>query len=83
MDVKKLYVHSTKNRSAIEISKKCGCFHCCNIFDAKKVKEYTEEMDGSETGICPLCSVDTLIPDSSVPTLTVEILNLMCDEYVS
>ncbi len=83
MDVKKLYVHSTKNRRYVEISSKCGCFTCCNIFEAKKVKRYSEELDGNHTAICPLCNSDTLLPSNSVPNLTVAMLGLMYDEYIA
>ena len=83
VDIKELYVFSSKNKKAIENSKKCGCFTCCNLIEARKVKEYTEELDANMTGICPMCNTDTLIPDSKAPNITVEILNRMYDEFVS
>ena len=83
MNLQDLHTKSVKNKKEILNSNKCGCFNCCNIFEAKKVKSFSEEMDGNSTGICPTCGEDTLIPDSSYKGITVELLNRMYEEFLS
>lgn len=49
------------NKSVLENSKTVGCYCCCKIFDAKEVKNFT---DNGQTGVCPFCLGDCLIGDS-------------------
>ena len=83
MNLQEIHAKSVKNKVAILNSSKCGCFNCCDIFEAKRVTKYNEEMDGNYTGICPKCGSDTVIPDSSYKPITVEILNRLYDEFIA
>lgn len=49
-----------KNKSLLSISRNAGCYHCCKIFKADEVKEFTDE---GETALCPICKVDAIIFD--------------------
>lgn len=52
---------SMKNKKEIEQSQNCGCYHCAEIFPASSVIEWTDQ---KQTGICPNCKVDSVVPDS-------------------
>lgn len=60
------------NRSSVNISKMCGCYHCLKLFKSKKVVEYTR----SGTAMCPHCGVDSVLSDAQV-TLTKDLLRAM------
>lgn len=83
MNLQDIHTKSVKNKTHILNSKKCGCFNCCNIFESNKVKKFTEEMDGSSTGVCPNCGEDTVLPDSTVKNITVELLNRLYEEFLA
>lgn len=56
------YLHLvTKNKEYISKSKYCACIYCQKHFDAKKVTRYTQYP--STSGLCPYCSIDTVVPD--------------------
>jgi len=57
-----LYYHkfSTANRGHISKSDKCACFFCLKIFDKSEVSDYLED----NTALCPICGVDSVLPDS-------------------
>ena len=63
---------SLNNSSHVAKSKKCGCYYCCGIFDAKEVKSFIDE---GETALCPVCGVDAVIPGSIIENLTSELLS--------
>lgn len=63
---------SFKNRDMVDKSSKCGCYACCQIYDAKYVWEY---VDDGETALCPICYIDSVLPDASGVKLNNTILN--------
>ena len=70
--------HSLKNHAEIEMSEKCGCFSCVEIFDASEVQSWA---DNAETAVCPYCGVDAVIGDASGVQLSEELLNQMYEKY--
>lgn len=48
-----------KNRSIIETEANCWCYHCVKSISRDQIREWT---DSGETAICPLCSVDSILP---------------------
>lgn len=54
------------NRDAIEKSANCGCFECLTIFPAK-LSTFMKERNEYETGWCPICGLDAIIGDYSLP----------------
>jgi hypothetical protein len=54
---------SMKNKASIASSKKAGCYHCLNIFDAVEIKTYT---DKNQTAICPKCGIDSILGDADI-----------------
>lgn len=57
----KLHVYCSHNKELIITSKVCHCFYCKQKFDSSEVVEY---IDNGQTGLCPKCGVDTILPDS-------------------
>ena len=58
--------HSIFNMEEILQSKQCGCFYCLEIFNPGEVTEWTdEEHSMSKTALCPKCSIDSVLGDSS------------------
>ena len=66
--------HSAHHRNQIEQSHKCGCFSCCEIFDASEVVDF---IDNGETALCPHCGIDSVIGDASGLEITPQFLKAM------
>ena len=49
----------TQNELSLKQSKRCTCCFCFRTFGVEKVEKYTSR----DSGICPFCSVDILLPD--------------------
>lgn len=54
---------------------KCGCFYYLNIFSPQEIVDWVEDMEG--TTICPYCSIDSIIGESSGYPITKEFLTEM------
>jgi hypothetical protein len=65
-----------RNREKVLAGKRAGCFYCLAIFDPQTIREW---LDGEQTARCPICGVDSVLPDS--PTLTDEFLKQMHEEW--
>ncbi len=68
--------HSKNNKTEIEKSEKCGCYHCKKIFKSSEVKEWVKDKSG-DTAKCPHCLIDSVIGDASGYLITEELLNKM------
>lgn len=72
------YRFSYNNKSSIEKSHICGCFHCCETFPAESVTEFI----GTEnTAFCPCCGIDSVIADADWKDLSPEFLDKMNLRY--
>lgn len=69
---------SFKNREMVEKSAKCGCYNCCKIYDAKLVWEY---VDDGETALCPMCYIDSVLPDTCGVKLDGEMLKKLQEKW--
>lgn len=79
IDVIALHEKSRFNREALAESSECGCFHCVRIFPPSEIRLWvrSDENDSLKTcAVCPYCSVDAILPRSTVP-LTFALLNAM------
>ena len=58
-----------RNREAIEKSNIVACFYCETLFQSTEITEYCLDLANENleeiTGICPSCSIDSLIGDAS------------------
>lgn len=58
---------SFKNKTALATQLECSCYHCCLVMPSNLVISWA---DKGETGICPKCGIDALLPGSySAPQL--------------
>lgn len=62
-------------------SKKCGCFHCQNIFEVNKIIDWVDEEDSrGKTALCPFCTIDSVLSDN-LPIDDTEFLKAMNNRY--
>jgi hypothetical protein len=66
--------HCKRNRRAIEQSKICGCFYCCETYAPSEISAWIEDdwNDGPPrepterwTARCARCDIDSVIGDAS------------------
>lgn len=50
-----------RNRDALLAAKWVGCFYCGVVFKPRQIREWVQDQE-KETGICPICGIDSLIP---------------------
>jgi hypothetical protein len=64
LDYASAHVFSGRHKDLIDKSQTCGCFFCFSIFPATDIKDWT---DFGRTAMCPVCWIDTVLPDAVVP----------------
>ncbi|MCF0113468.1 MAG: sel1 repeat family protein [Bacilli bacterium] len=72
--------HSKNNEIEILNSKRCGCFFCRGIYDARNVKDWSNDAGGA-SALCPECGVDAVIGDASGVPLDKPLLKQMNQFY--
>ncbi len=68
------HVHSRFHRSELESSDLCGCFCCLAIFPPEQIHAWLED---EGTALCPHCSIDSVIGDSSGFEVSQDLLSRM------
>lgn len=53
---------SIRNREALAQSSLAACYYCQSVFAPAEVSEFT---DGGETGLCPHCGIDAVLPGNA------------------
>lgn len=76
--LKDLHTKSIHNKEELSKVELCGCFYCCEIFEPKEIKEWT---DNGLTAICPCRGTDSIIPLDEEDTEGKEILEKMYGYY--
>jgi len=71
------HLHSLNNKNSITSDEKCGCFHCLETFSSKEIKEWIWEKDGNGTALCPFCTIDSVLGESSGFPINDEFLRAM------
>jgi len=66
---------SSNHKENILNDKICGCFYCLKIFKPSEIIEWIDS--NSDTAICPYCSVDAVIGESSGYPITERFLSEM------
>jgi Zn finger protein HypA/HybF involved in hydrogenase expression len=61
--------HSYENRTELEASTVCGCFHCHSLFAPAEIENW---VDAEQTAFCPHCGIDKVIGDKSGYPITKE-----------
>ena len=66
--------HSSLNRRELEASKSCGCFYCCETYEAAAISAWVEgdwsdgpppQAQGEWTARCVKCDIDSVLGDAS------------------
>lgn len=68
--------HSQNNRSELNASERCGCFHCGEQFGPRTIADWFKERP-EDTAICPSCDIDAVVGDASGYPITAEFLDAM------
>lgn len=66
-----------RNERSVKASRKCGCFYCCQVFDADRIYDWCDEDQPERTALCPYCGVDSVIGDVEGYSLTPDFLQAM------
>ncbi len=53
---------SIRNREALAQSTLAACYYCQSVFAPAEVSEFA---DGGETGLCPRCGIDAVLPGNA------------------
>lgn len=59
------------NRTLVEESEVCGCYHCLAVFSKHDITQWT---DDHRTALCPACSVDAVVPQTAGVVLDADTL---------
>lgn len=62
--IREAHRHSIHNRSEIEASEVCGCFHCCAVFPSREIRDWGDTYE-EDTAACPRCGIDSVIGSAS------------------
>jgi hypothetical protein len=73
-DYDQAHKHCFRNRDEIMASDLCGCFYCLAVFPPGAVEQWMTEKDGSQTALCPKCTVDSVIGSRAGYPITEEFL---------
>lgn len=73
-----IHAFCRENKELVTRSKMCGCFYCCKTFKASVKYVIKGKLD--DTAICPLCGIDSVLPDS-VSAINKPLLKAMSDRY--
>jgi len=64
IEIVKAPLLAMKNWDNIQKSKDVGCYKCVKIIPKEEIRDKTDE---GQTGLCPYCYCDTLVPDNVAP----------------
>jgi hypothetical protein len=53
---------SIRNREGLSQSSLAACYYCQSVFPVSDISEFT---DGDETGLCPRCGIDAVLPSNA------------------
>jgi hypothetical protein len=81
VDFDAIHTFSSQHRSLLELSKRAGCFYCCQIFAPSEITAWvdgpqvaTEKTSDGITALCPRCGIDAVLPSVSYYPLTEALL---------
>jgi hypothetical protein len=79
-DTLEAHKYSANNKRLLLKNMKCGCFFCLKIFSPTEITDWIED-DTDETALCPYCSIDAVIGESSGFPITKEFLEKMHEHW--
>ena len=79
------HLRSANNRPGLQKDNRCGCFCCLRIFDPAEIKNWIIDpqspIDNLGTAVCPYCSCDSVIGESSGFPVDEDFLDAMNARY--
>ena len=76
-DLEAIHTFSSQHRSLLVLSKRAGCFYCCQMFAPSEITDWvdgppvaTGETSDGVTALCPRCGIDAVLPSVSYYPLT-------------
>lgn len=75
--LKAAHKHCGRNRQAIRLSVRCGCFYCQETYPAHEVKQYVSPDDA----LCPKCGIDSVLGDAAGYDLSSDFLSAMYEYW--
>lgn len=82
-DIVRAHDRSKNHREQLARAARCGCFHCCTVFDVSEIEEWVDPAkDGSQRGttaLCPRCGIDSVLPLE--PGMNADFLQRMKDHW--
>ena len=79
-ELDRLHGFSARNRAWLGSSDRAACFHCLSEYPASAVAEW---VDDGQTALCPVCSIDSVLPGAVAPTDDPLLLQAMHDRWFS
>lgn len=67
------------HKPELELDKVCGCFYCMRIFTPREIRIWLKDSRG--TALCPYCSIDSVIGESSGFPITKTFLQEMHERW--
>lgn len=80
VDYIEAHKHCGNHRDKLKNDKICGCFYCLSIFSPEEIHQW---IDNQQTALCPYCSIDSVIGESSGYPITKEFLEKMRKHWFS
>lgn len=71
--------YSINHKPELEKDSICGCFYCLEIFKPDRIGSWLKDTRG--TAMCPFCSIDSVIGESSGYPVTTQFLSRMHDYW--
>lgn len=84
IDIKDRYLLNSQtayNKSLVDASRKCGCFHCGSTFEKEEIRDWMHEKDGEDTALCPYCRTDSVIVGTEDLPLSTSLLSKLYIEW--
>jgi hypothetical protein len=77
--IKNVPMLAINNKSLLQATDSCGCYHCGTIMPTKEITKWT---DKEQTAVCPFCTCDCIIPAGNGIALSKESLQKIHDHWL-
>ncbi len=74
----KIHKLSLNNKKLLSELDSASCFYCLNSFPTADIKEW---VDDEKTALCPICGIDSVIPNNLSLKVDNDLLEIMHKHY--